>query len=249
MLTRTELIAALQAALEPLPYVYALWEGGSAAFGRLDDYSDLDLQLVVDDEQADEAMQVITDTLAALSPITHRYDVPQPAWHGHTQSFFRLRDASEFLLVDCAVMKLSNPNRFLEREIHGQPLVYFDKTGVTAAPAWDGAAWEMRVARRRADLREMLPIFANFPEKELQRGQAIDALGYYNGLLVRSLVELLRLRHDPTRHHFGLRYLYHILPAQEVVRLEPLCFVADAADLRRKTAAVLAWCEELLGYQ
>ena len=44
-LTRAEILVTLRAALEPLPYTHALWEGGAAAFGRVDDWSDIDLQV------------------------------------------------------------------------------------------------------------------------------------------------------------------------------------------------------------
>ena len=48
-LTRAEILVTLRAALEPLPYTHALWEGGAAAFGRVDDWSDIDLQVDADD--------------------------------------------------------------------------------------------------------------------------------------------------------------------------------------------------------
>ncbi|MBF8284247.1 MAG: Nucleotidyltransferase protein, partial [Anaerolineales bacterium] len=41
-ITRSSILTALRAALEPLPYVHAIWEGGAAAFGRVDEWSDCD---------------------------------------------------------------------------------------------------------------------------------------------------------------------------------------------------------------
>jgi hypothetical protein len=32
---RSEILEAIRAAVEPLPWVHAMWEGGSASFGRL----------------------------------------------------------------------------------------------------------------------------------------------------------------------------------------------------------------------
>jgi len=40
--TRSSILSALRAALEPLPFVHAMWEGGAAAFGRVDEWSDGD---------------------------------------------------------------------------------------------------------------------------------------------------------------------------------------------------------------
>jgi hypothetical protein len=42
-LTRDQTLSALQAALEPLADVLAMWEGSSVAFGRNDEWSDIDL--------------------------------------------------------------------------------------------------------------------------------------------------------------------------------------------------------------
>jgi len=45
------LIAAVRGALEPRPFVHCLWEGGSTCFARADQWSDVDLQCEVDDDQ------------------------------------------------------------------------------------------------------------------------------------------------------------------------------------------------------
>ena len=42
-------MAALRTALEPLPGALALWQGGSAAFGRADAWSDLDLYVLAEE--------------------------------------------------------------------------------------------------------------------------------------------------------------------------------------------------------
>jgi hypothetical protein len=36
-LTHSSILTTLRAALKPLPYVHAMWEGGAAAFGRMDE--------------------------------------------------------------------------------------------------------------------------------------------------------------------------------------------------------------------
>src|SRR5262245_27231952 len=126
-LTREQILTVLQKALEPLPYAHAMWQGGAAAFNRVDEWSDIDLQIDVDDDCVVEAYAVVDATLAEHAPVVLKYELPQPTWHGHYQAFYRFRDASEFLLLDCVVMKHSNPNKFLEPEIHGEAAVLFDK--------------------------------------------------------------------------------------------------------------------------
>ncbi|MBL8057531.1 MAG: hypothetical protein JNK29_12565 [Anaerolineales bacterium] len=246
-LTREKILAGLRAALEPLEHVYALWEGGAAAFNRVDAWSDIDVMVDVEDERAAEVMALVEQTLAALSPITLKYETPQPAWHGHLQTFFQLQAAGPYLVVDLAVIRHSNPKKFLEPEIHGQALVHFDKRGVVAgAPALDPAALREQIAARRATLRVLFPLFQPLTTKELQRGNLMEAVAFYNGYTLRPLVEVLRMRHCPARYNFHTRYVYYDLPPEAVGRLERLFLPAGLADLTAKQAEAEAWFWELL---
>jgi hypothetical protein len=246
-LTREAILAGLRGALEPLPHVYALWEGGAAAFDRVDEWSDIDVMVDVEDERAAEVMALCERTLAALSPVTLKYEVPQPAWHGHLQAFFQLQAAGPYLVVDVAVIRHSNPKKFLEPEVHGRALVHFDKRGVVRdAPRLDEAALEEQLEARRAALRVTFPLFQPLTLKEVRRGNAIEAAAFYHGFTLRPLLEALRMRHCPARYNFHTRYAHYDLPAEVVGRLRPLFFPTDLADLERKRAEAEAWFGELV---
>jgi hypothetical protein len=246
LLKRQQLIDALIATLEPLPHVHALWEGGSAAFGRVDEYSDLDLIADADEGQADRVFETIEQCLESLSPITRRYVLPLPTWHGHAQRFYQLRDASEDLLLDMVVMEHLKPPRFNEVEQHGRAIVYFDKCGVVEDGHIDPEAWRERIMARIAELGEMFPMFQSFVRKEARRGRELDALHFYIGLTLRPLIELLRMRYDPYRYTFGMRYLGYDFPVEIVARLKPLCFVAGLPKLLEAQREAEAWALELL---
>src|SRR5215210_3380042 len=119
MVTRDAIQQALREALEPLDYVYAMWEGGSAATGRSDEWSDIDLQVDAEDDRTEDVFATAEDVLRKLSPIDLVYRLPEPTWHGHSQRLYRLRDASPFLMVDFVVMRHSSKEKFLQPEIHG----------------------------------------------------------------------------------------------------------------------------------
>lgn len=231
MLTRDDVVAALRRELEPLPWVHALWEAGSASFGRLDDLSDVDLQLDVDAGHVERAIEHVTACLAHLSPVAARHDLPPPTWHGHAQVFLRLQDAPETLVVDLVVMEHGRGPRFLERERHGQAVVYFDKSDVVRPEPVDPEAWRQRLAARLRELRTAFDVFSHLPLKALRRGHDLEALGYYQGMVLRPLVELLRIRHDPYRHDFGLRHVQHDLPPDVLADLTELHHVAGPGAL------------------
>jgi len=158
-LSREQILDALKQALEPQEYVLAMWEGGAAAFKRLDAWSDIDLMVTVKDNFIAETFEAIEGTLAALSPIELKYSPPQLPWPGIFQTFYRLRDAGPYLLVDAAVLQESAPEKLLAPEIHGQAAVYFDKTGVVQIPPFDWTGWQERMSERLATLRVIFDLF------------------------------------------------------------------------------------------
>ncbi len=240
-ITHEHIITALRQVLEPRADVLAMWEGGAAAFDRVDEWSDIDLQVDVQDDHVAEIFPLVEATLAALSPIELRYEIPQPAWHGHAQVFYRLRDTSKFLLLDFVVIQHSNANKFLEPEIHGHALVHFDKANVTAPPTWDQSAHANKLRARLNTLRVTFDLFQIMTLKELARHNDIEALMFYHSFTLRPLVEVLRMQHAPARYNFHTRYLYYDLPKAIVRELDALFFVANADELRVKRERAAAW--------
>ena len=53
---RDRISTAITEALRPLPIVFAGWEGGSAAFAAVDEYSDIDLAYLVADDASFELL-------------------------------------------------------------------------------------------------------------------------------------------------------------------------------------------------
>jgi hypothetical protein len=240
-LTKKEIIHALCDALEPLEYTHALWEGGAAAFQRVDEWSDLDLLIDVDDEYVSDTLQVIEATLEKLSPIELKYEVPQPSWHGHAQVFYRLQNTSKYLILDLTVIRHSHPNKFLQPELHGQVVIYFDKSNVALAPLLDHQELATRLKGRLSALKITFELFQILTLKELNRGNLIEALNFYHNFTLRPLVEVLRIPHEPTRHGFYTRYIYYDLPSEIIQKLERLFFVTDGDDLLLKRQDAEDW--------
>jgi hypothetical protein len=240
---RQQVIEVLRGALLPLPHVNAAWLGGSDAFGRADELSDVDLQVDVDDGHVAATFGAVEAALAAASPIVARLVMPMPTWHGHAQRFYRLRDTAEFTAVDVVVFERSDPRRYYNQpERHGRPLVLFDRAGVVRPVPLDPAELATTLARKVAGIRERLPFTLPQVAKDVRRGDALAALDSYQRHLLRPLVELYRVRHTPARHDFGTRYTGDDLPADVQGTLVELSFVADLDDL----AAKLPRAERLL---
>jgi hypothetical protein len=234
----------MHGALLPLAWVNAAWLGGSDAFGRADELSDVDLQVDVDDGHVAATFAAVEAALAAASPIVARLVMPMPTWHGHAQRFYRLRDTSEFTAVDVAVFERSDPRRYYNQtERHGSPLVLFDRSGVLRPAALDPAELRATLALAVAGIRERMAFTLPQVAKDIRRGDALAALDSWHRYVLAPLVTLYRVRHAPARHDFGARYTRHDLPPEVQGTLGELSFVADLDDL----AAKLPRAERLLG--
>ena len=105
----------------------------------------------------------------------------------------------------------------------------------------------MTLRGRVGELRVLFDLFRVLTEKELNRGNIIEAAAFYQSYTLRPLVQALRILHDPTRHDFHTRYVHYDFPEEDVTRLAELFFVADAGELTAKRERAERWFHEVLG--
>jgi hypothetical protein len=243
---RDEIVRAIVNALEPMKCVHALWEGGAAGWGALDEWSDIDLCADADDARAPDVLKTAERALESLSGIEIEYPVPFPPTHNYAQAFYRVKGASPFLLVDLAVFKHSASDKFLVPEIHGRPIFLFNKGNALEPPEFDVCAHVGRMRDRLKRLRARHDMFWCFFEKEMGRGNTIEAVHHYQRILLDTLLEVLRMRHGPLHFDFGFRYVHRELPAPVLRRLERLTFVKDERELRTKARRAEQWLRETM---
>jgi hypothetical protein len=244
-LTREKIVQALVSTFKPLGYAHALYEGGAAAFNRVDGWSDIDLYLVVNDDKVDEAFLVFEKTLKSLSPLKQKYEIQQSPFPGVYQAFYRLEDTNEYLPIDLAVLKLSSPDKFLEPEIHGKAVFYFNKSDEVSCRPLDKDTLIRKVFERLERLKARFAMFNNFVQKEVNRKNYLEALDLYHLLTLSALVEMLRIKHNPVHYDFKMRYVHYELPQRVIQKLEDLYFVKNTEDLQEKHHKATEWFHEL----
>lgn len=242
---RAQVVDTLRTLLLDLPVVRAAWLGGASAFDRVDEWSDIDLNIIVEDDAVDRAFAAVEEGLEALGGIDLVHEIPSPTWHGHAQKFYRLKNASPFLLIDFVVQRRSAGNRFLEAEIHGHPRILFDHDRLAGPVPLDSERHERALAARKAQLPVLFDLFQVLVLKELNRGNDIEALSFYHAFTLRPLVEALRIRYAPHHSSFHTRYIHYDLPPGIVDRLRTLFFVRDADDLRNRLAEAGSFFQEI----
>lgn len=237
---RARISGAVSEALKPLPAVLAGWEGGSAGFGAIDAYSDIDLEfLVANDASFDHLYETAERALEAVSPIAARH-TPQVG------RYYQLQDASEFLLVDLTFHRVGDADRHLETERHGEKVALFDKGNWLGRVVLDEAALAQRRSRRLQELRTWFPMSQVFVRKAILRGQHVEAVSAYWACTLKPLADLLRMRYCAARWDFGVRYLDRDLPSDVYAQVQDLASVAGLEDLERKRAQATTWAMALL---
>lgn len=222
MIARQQIIEALSSHLRGIPWIRAAWLGGSDATDRTDQWSDVDIALIAEDDRVEDAFGEVHEALERLSPADLVYRLPTPTWHGHEQEMIRLRDADPFAIVDLVVMKKTSANRFLEVERHGTAVVLFDHEGLVKPESLDWAAHSEKLRKRLLTLRSHFELGQMEVRKAALRGAAVEAAYLYQVLCIRPLVEVLRMRHCPERFDYGPRYLDRDLPEDVRVALTSL---------------------------
>jgi hypothetical protein len=238
---RRRIIKAMVDGLQPLAYVLAGWEGGSVAFGREDELSDIDLNFLLNDAGPTELFYAAVESaLKTLSPIVAMH--PQPPGR-----YFKLRDSDDFLLVDVCIFRPEDLTECLDAERHGKARPLFDKGAWLQRELSNNASTAANRARRLEAHKAWFSISQGFVRKAILRDQHVEALASYWGYTLKPLVELLRMKYCPPRWDFGMRYLERDLPAPIYSELRRLLFVADPEDLAGHLAEATAWAERLLG--
>lgn len=238
---RHALQAAVRAALEALPEVDAAWEGGSAAFGTEDAWSDLDVVAVVADDAVDTCFAAVGAALDTLSPreLTHIMN----GTPGYAQRFYRLQGAGEFLVLDLALLRRGDPLLFREVEIHGRGLTWFDRCGLLVEAHLDSETDAAAARARIEPLGTAFHMFQHLVKKDLARGRSADAMAFFQGFTWRPLIEALRLLHAPHTRVFGPRYLQRDLPADTAAAAAALAYAGSPEDLAAHQAVAAAWFE------
>src|SRR5947207_2350996 len=81
-----------------------------------------------------------------------------------------------------------------------------DRDGFTADVPADPAAWRARLRPRLDELKLRFEMTQIHPQKSAFRGDVAAAVVFYQSFTLRPLVEALRMKHDPWRYDFDVRY-------------------------------------------
>lgn len=244
-ISRQDIIAALRECLEREPKILAMWLEGADAVQAVDEYSDIDVCCSVATGAMAEVTNLAHSALASMAPV----DLAQPLTVAEDMitTAFHLAGSSEYLLVDFSVY-IARGSDFIAGDEIEKPLVLFDRG---PAIRYHDPAVAMRLQKRNQRLQELKNTVAQAAriEKYVQRGDFLEAYGYYQKWLLTPLIETLRMQYTPLHPDYYIVHISRHLPAEVRIRLEELFKVNSVAEIGIKSQSALAFFEEtLLGF-
>ncbi|MBN2829141.1 MAG: nucleotidyltransferase domain-containing protein [Candidatus Cloacimonetes bacterium] len=222
-------------------YIHAVWEGGSSATGYLDEYSDLDLAIVCDDDKVEKVFALLEQFLKEKYGIFHKYRIPEPAWHGMSQCFYQIDNCPPYFYLDIAVQKLATEDRFLEKERHGEALIWFDKKGLITEQSVPEAIILQKGKRAYQNVVDSFFIHVIEVRKLIRRDRVVDAIQQFHTGLLRALSVLLNLKHRPAKYDFGLKYGNRDYSKEDYQTMRRLVINRDLKDLERHLDEIEIW--------
>lgn len=235
-MTRGLIRDKLEARLGSSPSVLAVWEAGSTAFSRTDQYSDLDIGILYPTGNHDYVWKMVDDAFDELGGVEYRWIEPNRIFKSGLKRIFRLKRAGEWLRVDIHLFPDTARDLQNQPERHGQIEVLFDRTGRLRMPAWNKETNRRLICQALHQTLMKWQLHYGWFRKELARGREVDAFMVHLHATVLPLLTILNMRYRPNRWDFGFRYFKEELPATAVSIVERLCYVPNAPALEERFA-------------
>jgi predicted nucleotidyltransferase len=249
-LTRyADFLAFLDAQHAADPDLRAAWLGGSAATGGYDDHSDLDVEVLCAPGTYLEVYErILAGTRDRFSP-AGVWELPASTYADGRQFFAALDPSPGRLdtptrIVDVVVWDSTDEHRRVDVRRHGNPLVRFDPDRLVVLEHDDARAMRTTMEDTLDQVGQRRLVAEWLVNRAIARNHLPEAVALYLRLGLTPVVQLLRARHCPERHDYGLRYLHTDLPPADVTRIEGL--LPGVERLRALSEECFAWQDELL---
>lgn len=238
MNTRLEITDALKRHFKKDSTIYAVWEGGSAATNQLDDLSDLDILVVCEDKAVESIFASLDTFLDTEFGIKSKYRVPEPTWHGFSQTFYQIVNTAPLFYLDISVIKESVPDKFTDERRHGSGVMWFERKQIID----QGVKIDLEAKGKRMFNQAVDSAFLYVLEtkKAIERERFSEAFAMYYSFVSRNLAVMLNLKYRPEKVDFGLRYAFRDYGDEDFLLVTNALKVSDLKSLEKMFDLVLA---------
>lgn len=235
------IIEVIKNGVESSDAVRAMWIAGSIADGYSDNLSDVDIWLDINDGKDEEIFTLVESILAGQGVL----DVNLGEWilPPFSHKVYHLSHMNPYHFIEVTLHSHSDKYEFTEGIRKAK--VIFDKDGITKPVPLDLEAHNAMLANRAKVLAEKLKVGRVSVEKEIQRGQFLDAMHNYNFWLLETILELARIKYSPLKYTYGLKHGNRDLPKDVAGKVESLCKIKSLDDFKIKIDEIEQLANEL----
>lgn len=237
---REQIIKTLIELFQDDDNVYALWLEGSDATGKVDEYSDIDMCALIDEDKVD----------GVFEKIQKRFDIDSVHENRNCDSerqlVFHVANSEKYHMVDFnAYLHGLAGTTFVKNDNIDACKVIFDRYGAIQYKEYDvnvganeRAYWEMESEYRFSQLSRV--------EKYCLRGLYPEAFIYYQKYVVEPLVFILRSKYTPTKIWYYMVHISDHIPQAEVEKLNRILRVSSVDDIMENLHFAEEWYHALI---
>lgn len=237
---REQIIKTLIELFQDDDNIYALWLEGSDATGKVDDYSDIDMCALIDENKIDEVFEKIQNRFDIDSVYENRN------CDSERQLVFHVANSEKYHVVDFnAYFHDVAGTTFVENDSIDVCKVIFDKCGAIQYKEYDAsvgenerAYWKKESAYRFSQISRV--------EKYCLRGLYPEAFIYYQKYVVEPLVFTLRSKYTPTKIWYYMIHISDHIPQAEVEKLNRILQISCVDDIMANLKLAEQWYQELI---
>lgn len=212
--------------------INAMWLEGSDSQDTVDQFSDLDIVLDVEDGYELEVFKQIENILSSLSPVDLNYE--KENYHPKLKTkFFHLKGTPESLFLDITIQSHSRNFKFVKENDSEIPIVIFDRKGIIQFKSLNHEEYNSELLNRLYHLENTINQKAR-AEKYISRNNLIEAIGYYQKFVMAPLIELLRIKYKPINYDYYIVSISKHLPKEMLRKIEELYVVSSLDELNQK---------------
>jgi hypothetical protein len=244
---RNTIINSIRDRFISMDEVHAYWLEGADSLNAVDEYSDIDIWLDVEDGFEDAVFNIAEEEFLKLGGLDFKFRVSHKHPKIH-QNYYHIQGTSEYLLIDFCIQSHSrdkNEVKFVEGDILEFPKVIFDKSNVITILENDE---QIDVNLVQNIIEEIKSKYSQHSRviKYVERNNYPEAFIYYFKYVADPLVELVRLKYTPKYHYLHFIHISNHMPAEEVKVLEYYYQISSLKDIRKKTEEAVDRCNELI---
>ena len=212
----------------------AFWLEWADAQDRVDDYSDIDIWLDVEDWKESQIFNEIEVILSKLWIIDFAYEKEHP--HPKIrQKFFHIKDTPEFLIIDACIQSHSRVFWYTDGYADEKIKMIFDKWNTVIFKPFDKQGFESDISMKIDELSKTFVFFQAWVKKSIKRNNFLEALWSYHAKVLNPLVEILRIKFEPTKSEFYLKDISRDIPENYLKALEELYKITSIEDIESKS--------------